>query len=133
VVVVDGEHGQRGVGCCGGSDGGGRGKVRMGLSTWSTREKKRANPRGRRPIGKGGAVAGGSARTRLALVQSITGTGWWGRPNLNSFQISTKFCNLIQMHSRSPKIFKLGMMLHLNRMNNFINWVNFKFLLKFMI
>jgi hypothetical protein len=85
VVVVDGEHGQRGVGCCGGSDGRGRGKVRMGLSTWSTREKIRANPRGRQPIGKGGAVAGGPVRMRPALVQSITGTGWWGPTQFEFF------------------------------------------------
>jgi hypothetical protein len=46
VVVVNSEHRRCDVGCSGRSDGGGTGEVRMGFSTWSTREMIRADPRG---------------------------------------------------------------------------------------
>jgi hypothetical protein len=69
--------------------------------------------------GKGGFWAAGLRASSVSKFSNI--------PN------HTKLANSNKLPSLSPKIFKLGMKLRFNKLNNFVNWPNFKFPLYLMI
>jgi hypothetical protein len=84
-----------------------------------------------------GAVAGSAARVWL-LGQSGK-RKWaadkWAQPNLifPNIQTQQKLANSKRKSSLNIKISKFCMVLYLNILNNFLNWVNIKFSIKFML
>jgi hypothetical protein len=88
-----------GIGCRGGSDGKGRGEVRMGFSTRSTcREDKAARPCGS-AIG-GGPVGMEQRRGTVrmasgARVKTRRGADEWARPSFDFFSIFSKSLNFV--------------------------------------
>jgi hypothetical protein len=66
--------------------------------------------------------------------------GFWAtglRPSpilkISNIPNHTKLAKSNTLPYKGPKIFKLGMRLPLNKLNNFVNWPNFKFPLDLMI
>jgi hypothetical protein len=69
-------------------------------------------------------------RSVASGMGAVTGVDWRAHPGYKfsfQFPIQLKVLNSKWKPSLAPQILKLYMLLDLNILNNFINWVDFKF------
>jgi hypothetical protein len=82
-----------------------------------------------RSAATGPVAGGGGTRHRLPRLKPDLGRGQWAWPSKRFFQYSksAQTCKFKSSVFSMFKIFKLCMSLDLNILNNFLNWVDFKF------